>query len=113
MADLPADPSREPLSRSPIRAEIAGNRLELIESGEERLRTLLELIEGAERSIKMLMYMFNADHAGVVVRDALIDAAKRGVEVRLLIDGFGSAARAEFFAALNKAGGEECVFNPS
>jgi cardiolipin synthase len=113
MADLPADPSREPLSRSPIRAEIAGNRLELIDSGEERLRTLLELIEGAERSIKMLMYMFNADHAGVVVRDALIDAAKRGVEVRLLIDGFGSAARAEFFAALNKAGGEECVFNPS
>jgi cardiolipin synthase A/B len=113
MADLPADPSREPLSRSPIRAEIAGNRLELIESGEERLRTLLELIEGAERSIKMLMYMFNADHTGVVVRDALIDAAKRGVEVRLLIDGFGSAARAEFFAALNKAGGEECVFNPS
>jgi len=113
MADLPADPSREPLSRSPIRAEIAGNRLELIESGEERLRTLLELIEGADRSIKMLMYMFNADQAGAVVRDALVDAAKRGVEVRLLIDGFGSAARAEFFAALNKAGGEECVFNPS
>jgi len=113
MADLPADPSREPLSSSPIRAEIAGNRLELIESGKERLRTLLELIEGADRSIKMLMYMFNADQAGAVVRDALVDAAKRGVEVRLLIDGFGSAARAEFFAALNKAGGEECVFNPS
>ena len=113
MADLPADPSREPLSSSPIRAEIAGNRLELIESGEERLQTLLKLIEGAERSIKMLMYMFNADQAGAVVRDALVDAAKRGVEVRLLIDGFGSAARAEFFAALNKAGGEECVFNPS
>ena len=113
MADFPADPPRESLSRPPIRAEIAGNRLELIESGEERLRTLLELIGSAEHSIKMLMYMFNADHVGVVVRDALVEAAKRGVEVRLLIDGFGSAARAEFFTPLNKAGGEECVFNPS
>ena len=113
MADLPADPPRESLSRPPIRAEIAGNRLELLESGEERLRTLLELIGSAEHSIKMLMYMFNADHVGVAVRDALVEAAKRGVEVRLLIDGFGSAARPEFFTPLNKAGGEECVFNPS
>jgi cardiolipin synthase len=109
MADLAADP----VTRPPIRAEIAGNRLELIESGEERLRTLLELIAGAERSIKMLMYMFNPDHVGVAVRNALAEAAKRGVEVRLLVDGFGSAARPEFFRPLNEAGGEECVFNPS
>ena len=109
MADLPA----EPVTRPPIRAEIAGNRLELIESGEERLRMLLALIGGAQRSIKMLMYMFNPDRAGVAVRDALVEAARRGVEVRLLVDGFGSAARPEFFRPLNEAGGEECVFNPS
>jgi cardiolipin synthase len=113
MADLLANPQKDPRSRPPIRAEIEGNRLELIESGEERLRMLLELIGGAERSIKMLMYMFNPDHVGVIVRDALVQAAKRGVEIRLLVDGFGSAARAEFFAPLSKAGGEECVFNPS
>jgi cardiolipin synthase len=113
MADLPAKPQREPLPGPPIRAEIAGNRLELIESGAARLETLLRLIAGAERSIRMLMYMFNADHVGRTVRDALAEAAKRGVEVRLLVDGFGSAARPEFFEPLNKAGGEECVFNPS
>jgi cardiolipin synthase len=109
MADLAADP----VTRPPIRAEIAGNRLELIESGEARLRTLLDLIGDAKRSIKMLMYMFNPDSVGVVVRDALVAAAKRGVEIRLLVDGFGSAARPEFFRPLNEAGGEECVFNPS
>jgi cardiolipin synthase len=113
MADLVADAQGQPLSRPPIRAEICGNRLELIESGEERLRILLELIGGAERSIKMLMYMFNPDRVGVAVRDALVDAAKRGVEIQLLVDGFGSAARPEFFRPLNEAGGEECVFNPS
>ena len=109
MADLAA----EPFTRPPIRADIAGNRLRLIESGDERLATLLQLIGAAERSIKMLMYMFNADRVGVAVRDALVAAAERGVEVRLLIDGFGSGATAAFFDSLNAAGAEECVFNPS
>ena len=61
----------------------------------------------------MLMYMFNPDHAGDAVHDALLAAARRGVEVKLLIDGFGSAAPPEFFADLAEAGGEHCVFNPS
>jgi cardiolipin synthase A/B len=103
----------EPVSRPPISAEIAGNHLELIESGEERLRTLLDLIAGAQQSIKILMYMFNPDRTGEAVRDALVLAALRGVEVRLLVDGFGSDASADFFAPLNEAGGDECVFNPS
>jgi cardiolipin synthase A/B len=107
------DQATEPLTSPPIRAEIAGNRLELIESGAARLDMLLELIAGAERSIRILMYMFNADHAGDAVRDALVAAAQRGVEVKLLIDGFGSGAPPEFFTALDDAGGEHCVFNPS
>ena len=109
MADQAA-PSR---ASAPIRAEIAGNRLELIETGEERLRLLLALIGGARHSIKMLMYMFNPDRDGDAVRDALTDAARRGVDVKLLIDGFGSAATAQFFSDLGEAGGEHCVFNPS
>jgi cardiolipin synthase len=101
------------MTRAPIRAEIAGNRLELIESGAARLNLLLELIAGARKSIRMLMYMFNADHAGDRVRDALVAAAGRGVEVKLLVDGFGSGAPPDFFAAIDTAGGKHCVFNPS
>jgi cardiolipin synthase len=108
-----ADAATEPVSRPPIRAEIAGNRIELIESGADRFRMLLDLIGGAATSIKMLMYMFNPDKDGDVVRNALTAAAKRGVEVKLLIDGFGSAASPRFFAELGEAGGEYCVFNPS
>lgn len=107
MADQP------PVARPPITAEIAGNRLELIESGDARLRLLLELIGGARSSIKMLMYMFNADRAGEQVRDALAAAAARGVVVELLIDGFGSAAPPDFFASLDQAGGDHCLFHPS
>ena len=109
MADRPARAAQ----RRPIRAQIAGNRLELIDSGVERFTMLLELIMGAETSIKMLMYMFNPDKDGDAVRSALTDAARRGVQVKLLIDGFGSAATPDFFAALGEAGGDHCVFNPS
>jgi cardiolipin synthase len=108
-----ADQAAQSATTAPIRARIAGNRLELIESGEARLRTLLDLIAGAKQSIRVLMYMFNADHAGDRVRDALIEAARRGVDVKLLVDGFGSGAPPEFFSAIDEAGGEHCVFNPS
>jgi cardiolipin synthase len=108
-----ADHPPEPIDKPSIRAEIAGNRVQLIESGEDRLSTLLELIASAEKCIKMLMYMFNADRVGEQVRDALVAAATRGIEVQLLVDGFGSAVPKDYFDELNRAGGEECVFNPS
>lgn len=108
-----ADASSEPRAQQRISAEIAGNRIELIASGADRFRLLLELIGEARTSIRMLMYMFSPDRDGDAVRNALTDAAKRGVEVKLLIDGFGSAATPGFFADLGGAGGEYCVFNPS
>ena len=104
-APLPTNP--------PVKAEIDGNRLELIESGEERFRLLLDLIGSAETSVKMLMYMFNPDRDGDAVRNALTNAARRGVTVELLIDGFGSQATSAFFSDLAEAGGSHCVFNPS
>ena len=107
MADQP------PSHRPPIVAEIAGNRLEVIESGDERLKLLLELVGGAQHSIRMLMYMFNADRVGTRVRNALIAAARRGVEVKLLIDGFGSSAPNDFFQPLDAGGGDHCLFHPS
>ena len=108
-----ADHASPPPTSGPIRGEIAGNRLELIESGLERFNMLLELIGGAEKSIKMLMYKFNPDKDGDIVRNALTEAATRGVEVELLVDGFGSAVTPKFFAELSRAGGKHCVFNPS
>jgi cardiolipin synthase A/B len=108
MASQPA--SRE---AEPIRAEVEGNRLELIETGAARLELLLDLIGSAERSLKILMYMFDPDEVGTMVRDALIAAASRGVEVHLIADGFGSAATPQFFAGLEEAGGCCCIFNPS
>jgi cardiolipin synthase len=108
-----ADQAAELVTPPPIRAEIAGNRLEVIETGQGRLHAILDLIAGAQTSLKLLFYMFNPDKVGGRVRDALVEAARRGVDIKLLIDGFGSAAPASFFTVLDEAGGEYCVFNPS
>jgi cardiolipin synthase len=107
-----ADQASEAVARGSIRATIAGNELEVLETGESRLRAILALIEGAQRSVKLLFYMFNPDEVGERVRDALIEARRRGVDVKLLIDGFGSAAPPSFFAPLDESGGDYCVFNP-
>jgi cardiolipin synthase len=107
MADQPNTP------RAPIRAEVAGNRLQVIETGDARLHAILELIAGARTSLNVLMYMFNADEAGDAVRNALDAAACRGVDVKLLIDAFGSAAPHPFLEVLKKSGGDYCVFNPT
>lgn len=110
-----ADDAVQTVQSAPARpgATVAGNRIELIGGGQERLRAILELIAGARESLQILFYMFNPDWAGALVRDALAEAAKRGVSVKLLIDGFGSAAQAKFFTRLDQSGGEFCVFNPS
>ena len=106
------DGSNQPL-KEPIRADVAGNRLEIIETGDARLRAVLDLISGATTSLNVLMYMFNADEAGDAVRNALDAAACRGVGVKLLIDGFGSTAPHPFLDVLKRSGGDYCVFNPT
>jgi cardiolipin synthase len=96
-----------------VTGTVEGTRLELIETGEGRMQALLELIAGARTSIRILFYIFNNDSSGATVRDALVDAAGRGVEVKLLLDGFGCAnVQPSFFAGLAKAGGSLCLFNP-
>ena len=97
----------------PIEAVVGGNALVVLETGQSRLRALLDLIAGAQTSVRILFYIFNADWAGRLIRDALVEAARRGVDVKLLVDGFGSGAHAKFFAELAQSGGEYCVFNPS
>jgi cardiolipin synthase len=46
------------------------------------------------------------------VRDALIAAAKRGVRVSLLVDGFGSTGNAAFFQPLLETDASFCRFSP-
>ncbi len=110
MAALPDSPPTD----GKITATIAGNHFTLIETGKERLEAILELIGSAKDTLRLVFYIFDSDDCGRQVRDALVDAANRGVKVWLLLDGFGcSAAEPDFFEPLEQAGGKFCRFLPS
>ncbi|WP_260482830.1 phospholipase D-like domain-containing protein [Sphingomicrobium flavum] len=109
MAEADAHPTHAPA----LRHEVAGNMLALYDSGEARLKLLLDEIEGARRSIRMLFYMFLDDECGSQVLDALVRAAGRGVEVRLMVDSFGSSKTPDdTFDPVCDAGGKTIIFNP-
>lgn len=56
----------------------------------EILPALLRHIDQAQESIDLSMYIFTLDDVGNQVLDSLKNAAKRGVKVRLIVDGIGS-----------------------
>jgi cardiolipin synthase A/B len=68
----------------------SGNRVLLLRNGMEYFPALLTAIENARSSIYVEAYIFADDASGAVVADALAAAAERGVDVRVVVDGFGS-----------------------
>lgn len=68
---------------------IPGNRLTLLESGRQYFPALLAAIASARQEVWLESYIFELDETGRQVLDALLAAARRGVRVRLLLDGFG------------------------
>lgn len=69
---------------------VAGNRVELLEDGDQAFPCMLEAIGQAKRSVTLATYIFDDDRAGNRFVDALLAAKRRGVEVRVLIDDFGT-----------------------
>ena len=67
-----------------------GNRVELLRSGDEAYPRMLAAIANAQKSVGITSYIFRADKAGEAFHQALIQAQRRGVQVRVLIDGVGS-----------------------
>lgn len=91
-------PTRRAVSR-PLRLAAptvvyGGNRVRLLINGEQYFPQLLAAIESARRTIEIETYIFADDNIGHRVADALAAAGIRGVEVRLLIDGFGGGEHA-------------------
>ncbi|HEX5338573.1 MAG TPA: cardiolipin synthase ClsB, partial [Gallionella sp.] len=70
---------------------IAGNRLTLLQNGAAFFPQLCADIDAAQQSLYLETYLFAADDTGRRVSAALQRAAARGVAVRLLLDGYGSA----------------------
>jgi cardiolipin synthase A/B len=88
-------------------------RIELLVGGGATYDALLLAIAGASHHLHVEYYIFEPDRTGTRVRDALVEAAGRGVRVRLLLDGIGSSRlNGAFLAPLVAAGVEVAWFHP-
>jgi cardiolipin synthase A/B len=90
----------------------AGHAFTFYPHGQDRLAALNGLIATARESLKVFYYLFDSDTSGTIVRDALVAAARRGVDVHLIVDDFGNDAGAAFFEPLVEAGGSFAIFSP-
>ena len=98
---------------SGVAEPVAGNRLRLLQSGAEFFPALIAAIDTAQSEIHLETYIFNADPSAEAVRDALIRAAQRQVQVRVLVDGVGShALPAEWRKAFADSGVSLLVYRP-
>lgn len=73
-----------------MRRFLPGNAVDLLRSGREYFPALIEAIDAAEREVWIETYIFADDPAGNRIADALVAAARRGVAVRVMVDGWGA-----------------------
>ena len=106
--DLPFDaviPLSEtgPLDRSiaPVEAQHPGqSAFRLVIEGTEAFATRVHSARLAVRSLDVQTYIWHADLTGMFLAQQLIEAADRGVKVRLLVDDMDARAKNAGFAAL-------------
>ena len=67
-----------------------GNTVMPLVNGDQAYPEMLEAIRHAAHSVALCTYIFDDDRAGALFVKALVDAVRRGVEVRVLIDGAGA-----------------------
>ena len=88
-----------------------GGTARLLNNGDAFFPELLRTIRGARRSVTFSCYIWEAGKANDEVMAALLERARAGVEVRVLLDGFGgSRAPKKDMDALRAAGAKVEVF---
>ncbi|MBB2176347.1 cardiolipin synthase [Gluconacetobacter johannae] len=84
---------------------MAGNSVRMLHDGDEAYPQMLEAIANATTSILLCSYIFRDDKVGTRFVTALVAAHRRGVAVRVLVDGIGSGYfRCPVARALHGAG---------
>jgi putative cardiolipin synthase len=111
------DVAGTPLARiAALSVQGAANGLsgfQLMPEGPTALNARLALAQQAQKTIDAQYYILQKDASGTLFLDALLQAARRGVRVRLLVDDFYTAGKDELFAALaSQPNFELRLFNP-
>ncbi|MCP4044735.1 MAG: phospholipase D family protein [Gammaproteobacteria bacterium] len=86
----------------------------LLDIGEDALKARLHLIRAARQSIEFQNFLFRKDQTGGLVMNELVQAAKRGVRVRVLLDQLFTVSELDYLAglALEHSNFEVRLYNP-
>jgi cardiolipin synthase len=93
---------------------ISGNRVDLLENGDVHYPAVFAAIDAAEHDVLIETFILFEDRVGLELQQHLIAAARRGVQVDLSVDGFGSSDLTEgFINALSMAGVRLHIYEPT
>ncbi len=92
----------------------SARRADLLVDGAATYDALVDAIGQARNHVHLEYYIFERDRTGTRIRDALIERAKAGVHIRLLLDAVGAGrVNRKFLKPLLDAGCEHCWFHPT
>ncbi|MFC1688062.1 phospholipase D family protein [Pseudomonadota bacterium] len=91
------------------------HRLTLVEYGEDALKIRIHMIRAAQRTVELQNFILRGDDTGVLILNEMLEAARRGVKVRLLLDQMFSFSDVEYLVRLTMAHSnfEIRFYNPS
>ncbi len=92
---------------------IGSNQFRLLENGEEFFPRVFECIAAARQEVVLETFIWFDDPVGRQLKDALVTAGRRGVQIDVTIDDYGSPdLSADFLGELADAGVRMHVFDP-
>jgi cardiolipin synthase len=126
LADVRAGTGRQemvellPLHRVPVEEAVSvfppvsGNRVEVLVDGAAVYEAIERAVIAARHHVHFLFYAWRADSTGRRLLEAVVGAARHGVQVRVLCDALGSwGLSRRFLAPLVDAGGRVAFFMPT
>ena len=82
-----------------------GNRIQLLENGDEYYPAVFDAIDNAQRKVILETFIWFEDDVGRQLHAVLLRAARRGIGVEVLLDGYGSPDLSDdFVGELTSAG---------
>jgi cardiolipin synthase A/B len=92
---------------------LPGNHFTLLENGEAFFPAVFDAIAQARQEVILETFILFEDKVGLALHKVLVDAARRGVQIDVLLDGFGSPDLSpHFIGELTQAGVRIRVFDP-
>jgi len=90
-----------------------GNKFRLLENGEEFFPAVFDAIENAQHEVILETFILFRDKVGLALRASLMAAARRGVQIDVTVDGYGSPdLTKDFVESLTALGVRFHVFDP-